>query len=180
MNESSFVSMIERLSQSALPVQALVTGFGYMLGIIFFMIGLRKLKTIADYRARSSSQIPMIVPIAYFLGGAVLIYIPEAIRVASTTAFGAGNILAYQKMSTVDVLSAMLLIIQTAGVIWFIRGTILLVNASNPGIQHGAKGLTFLIAGILAINFEATMSTLNTAMQYVSSDTLAFRGNLGY
>lgn len=180
MSDSSFTSMIEHFSQSALPVQGLVTGFGYLLGIIFFIIGIRKLKTIADYRARSSSNQPIIVPIAYFLGAAVLIYIPEAIKVASTTTFGAGNILAYQKVSTVSVLGSMLLIIQTAGIIWFVRGTSLLVNASNPGIQHGAKGLTFLIAGILAINFQGTMSTINTAMQWAASYTLAFKGGLGY
>ena len=180
MSDSSFTSMIEHLSQSALPVQALVTGFGYLLGILFFMIGIKKLKTIADYRARSNSQIPMIVPAAYFIGAAVLFYVPVAINVASTTAFGAGNILAYQKLSTYSVLGSMVLIIQTAGVIWFVRGTALLVNASNPGIQHGAKGLTFLIAGILALNFEGTVSTINTVMQWIGSLTMAFKGNLGY
>ncbi len=180
MNEANFAKMIENLSQSALPVQALITGFGYLLGIIFFMIGLRKLKTIADARARSSSQMPMIVPIAYFLGGAALIYLPVAVKVASTTAFGAGNILAYEKVSNINVIGAMVLIIQTAGVIWFVRGTSLLVNASNPGIQHGGKGLTFLIAGILALNFEGTVSMINTTMDFVASYTLAFKGKMGY
>lgn len=180
MNGFSFVSMIENLSQSALPFQALVTGFGYMLGIVFFMIGLRKLKSIADFRARSSSQIPIIVPIAYFLGGAALIYVPTAVKTASVTFFGAGNILAYEKVSPVNVLGAMTLIIQTAGVIWFVRGTALLVNASNPGIQHGAKGLTFLIAGILALNFEGTVSIINTALEWIYSYSLTFRNNMGY
>lgn len=180
MNDSTFASMIERLSQSALPVQALVTGFGYMLGIVFFIIGLRKLKTIADHRARSSSQIPMLVPISYFLGGIVLIFIPEAISVASNTFFGAGNVLAYAKVKPINVIGAMTILVQTAGIIWFVRGTALLVAASNPGVQHGPKGLAFLIAGILAMNFEATMSTINSVMNYATSMTLAFRGKLGY
>ena len=180
MNETSFTSIIANLSQSALPIQGLVSGFGYILGILFFMIGLRKLKNIADARSNSSSQNPMIVPVAYFIGGAALIYLPAAIRAASTTAFGAGNILAYQPLSSGSVIGAMVLIIQTAGVIWFVRGTALLVNASNPGIQHGAKGLTFLIAGILALNFEATVSTLDSAVRYASQYTLTFRNSMGY
>ncbi|WP_367606412.1 type IV secretion protein IcmC [Legionella sp. W05-934-2] len=180
MNDDSFTSILVHLGQSAVPVQALVTGFGYLLGIIFFMIGIQKLKIIADYRARSSSHLPMLVPVAYFLGGAALIYIPGAIKTASATAFGADNLLAYQKVNPFDVLGAMVIIIQTAGVIWFVRGISLLVNASNPGIQHGAKGFTFLIAGILALNFEATFSTIDTMFEYISSYTLAFKGSMGY
>jgi hypothetical protein len=180
MNESNWISMIERLAQSTLPVQALASGFGYVVGIIFMLIGLKKLQRIADFRARSSSNIPIIVPFAYFIGGAILIFFPEAVKIASTTAFGTGNILAYAKINRASYLGAMIIIIQTIGVIWFIRGTVLLVNASNPGIQHGPKGFAFLISGILAINFEGTVSLINTAMQYVGSYTMAFKGSLGY
>ena len=59
------------------------------------------------------------------------------------------------------------LIIRTAGIIWFIRGSVLVAQASEPGGQHGMKGLVFIIAGILAMNFDNTIAMLNTLLSRV-------------
>ena len=56
------------------------------------------------------------------------------------------------------------LVIQTAGIIWFMRGCVLLVQGSNPSKQEGAKGMTFIGAGILAMNFQYTIGIVNYAM----------------
>jgi hypothetical protein len=36
-----------------------------------------------------------------------------------------------------------------------------LVQASEPGVQHGPKGLAFLCAGVMAVNFEGAVEILN-------------------
>ena len=68
----------------------------------------------------------------------------------------------------------MAIIIRIAGLIWFVRGAVLLTHASNPGSQSqdGLKGFLFLFAGILAVNFDNTVSVLATIMNKVTALTL--------
>lgn len=154
---TDLIAIIGNLSQSLLSVQAVVSGLGYLIGILFMIIAISKLKQIGDARARGSGQHKMFVPLAYFMGGAALIFLPSAVNVLSKTTFGSGNVLQYTNYNPYDVYSAMRVIIQTAGLIWFVRGSVLLVHASEPGVQHGPKGLAFIVAGILAMNFEDTI-----------------------
>jgi hypothetical protein len=173
MNSTDLVAMIGNLSRSMFPIQYLITGFAYLLGILFFIAGLKKLKKMGAAGGRSHEK--MFIPIAYFFGGAALFFLPTMIKVASNTAFGAGNILRYTNFNSYDIYSAMGIIIQTVGIIWFIRGCVLLVHASEPGVQHGPKGLAFLCAGILAMNFENTAYYLNTVMDKLISLTLTIK-----
>jgi hypothetical protein len=61
------------------------------------------------------------------------------------------------------------IVVQTAGLLWFVRGCVLLVYSSEPGKQQGPKGLTFIIAGIFAMNFEGTYAMLNYIMNHLLS-----------
>ena len=58
---------------------------------------------------------------------------------------------------------------ETAGLIWFVRGCNLLAKSSEPGAKNGAKGLGFLIAGILAMNISSTSQMLNDFFTKLSS-----------
>ena len=165
------ITMIGNLSQSLLKVQAMVTGLGYLVGILLFIVAIMKLKKIGDSRARGGSSEKMFVPLAYFIGGSALVFLPSAITVLSNTTFGNSNVLAYGSFNPYDILSSMTVLIKTAGVIWFVRGCILLVHASEPGVQHGPKGLAFLCAGILAVNFEATMGFVDYVVEKLMSLT---------
>ncbi len=49
MSDFDLTAMIGNISRSLLPVEALVTGYGYLLGLIFVFIGLMKLKKIGDH-----------------------------------------------------------------------------------------------------------------------------------
>lgn len=158
------VSMLGNLSRSLFSVETLVSGFGYLIGILFMITAIGKLRKIGDARANSSSQEKMFVPIAYFIAGTALIFMPTMLQVLSSTAFGSGNVLQYVQYNPYSVYNSMGIVIQTAGVIWFVRGCVLLAHASEPGVQEGPKGLTFLCAGILAVNFEYTMNMLNYIM----------------
>lgn len=164
--------MLGNLSRTLLPVQSLASGLGYLIGILLIMKAIAKLKVIGDSRAQGGSHEKIFVPIAYILAGAGLIFLPSALQVISNTAFGTGNILQYVPNQNFNVYNSMGILIQTIGVIWFIRGCILLAHASEPGVDYGAKGLTFLIAGIFAINFQGTYAMVN----YVMSGLLHITG----
>lgn len=167
MGDSISSTMLYNLSQSMIPIQSLVTGLGYFFGIAMFWVGLDKLRSIGDYRAQSHSQEKMFVVVAYFLGGAALIYSPSMIPVLANTLFGKGNVLQYSATNSTSIISSMKIIIQTAGVIWFVRGLALMVHASEPGGQEGSKGLAYVVGGVLAIYFDDTMVWLNNVINYV-------------
>jgi len=178
MNSTDLVSMIGNLSQSMFSIQHLLSGFAYLIGLIFFFVGLTKLKKIGG--AGGHSQEKIFVPLAYFLGGAALIFLPSTVHTLANTAFGAGNVLAYTKYNQYNIYNAMKIIIETTGLIWFIRGCVLLVSSSQPGVQHGPKGLMFLCAGVLAMNFQNTTAMLTAVMGQLEALTLTIKTSQGY
>lgn len=180
MNTPDLMTIIGNISRSLYPVQHLITGFAYLLGILFFMIAIAKFRKIADHRAQSSSHEKMFSPLMYLLFGAVFLYLPSALVVFANTTFGSSNVLTYTKLEPANIYSAMGLLIRTAGIIWFIRGSILLVHASQPGTQEGPKGLAFLIAGVFAMNFDNTVATINKLLTYITQMTLAVKSSAGY
>lgn len=167
MSSIDITQMIGNISLSFLPLQKLVTSFGYILGIILFVSGLYRLTKI-----HKRSQERLAVPITLMLGGAALLYLPTSIEVLSNTFFGMTNPLGYASYDPYDINSAMRVMIQTAGLIWFVRGSVLLIHASDPHEKHGMKGFMFLIAGIIAINFDYTRAAVETALNYLMSLTV--------
>lgn len=164
--------MIGNVARSMSSVQHLVTGLSYLLGFIFMIKAIEKYRDIGDKRTGSSSQEKMFVPTLYLLMGAMMIYLPTSVNIMANTVFGISNILEYTPFNPYNIISSMKFIIVTAGVIWFLRGCVLLVHASEPGVKEGPKGLTFLCAGILAMNFEHTIYFLNWLMDQIISNTM--------
>ncbi len=175
MASLDIVSIIGNLSHSLTPVQFLLSGLSYTLGMLFFMIALVKLKK----QAGSHSE-KLLPPLTYLFGGAALIYLPSAVHILANTTFGMGNILQYSPPAPYDFYKALGLLIQTAGLIWFIRGCVLLIHSSDPQAKHGSKGLVFLFAGILAMNFQNTGQMLNSMMDKLESFTLTVKASQGY
>ena len=138
--------MIVNLAKSLQEVDYLIRAVGYVIGILFMIKAVSKFKKIGDARARSSSSEKMFVPVVYTLMSMILIYSPTAINILSNTTFGANNILQYSDYSSVDTVTAVKFLVQVIGTIWFIRGCVLLAQASEPGVQHGPKGFVFLLA----------------------------------
>nr|WP_274519367.1 hypothetical protein [Fluoribacter gormanii] len=116
----------------------------------------------------------------YLLFGAVLLYLPTALDVMANTTFGVGNILTYTSYNPSNIFSSMGLVIQTAGVLWFVRGSVLVAQSSQPGTQHGPKGLVFIVAGVLAMNFDNTIAMLNYIMSSMARWTMAITASQGY
>ncbi len=180
MTMLDLVTILGNISQSLYPLQRLITGGAYLLGILFFITAISKLLKIGDRRAQSPSREKMFGPMMYLLIGAILLYLPTALNIAANTAFGVGNVLTYSSYDPTNIYSSMGLLIRTAGVLWFVRGCVLVAQASEPGAQHGPKGLAFIFAGILSMNFDNTISALNTVMSDLTTWSLAIKSSQGY
>lgn len=166
MNILDIFTIIENIARSLGEVQRFISGFAYVLGLLLIFIAVMKYRDIAEKSGGSSNE-RVFVPTAYLLSGAALLFLPSALDTVSETTFGASAVLSYRTYNSSDLLDAITIIVRTAGLIWFIRGCILLAHASEPGVQHGPKGLTFLIAGILAFNFEMTFASLVWVMEKI-------------
>jgi len=176
MNSADLIEMIGNLSRSLIPVQNLLYGMSYLLGLLFFIISLQKFRKMSE----SSSGEGSFVSVAYLVGASALFFLPSAVETMANTTFGTGNILQYTQYQPYDIESSMKLLVRTAGLLWFIRGCVLLIHSSEPGVQHGPKGLTFLIAGIFAMNFENSVAFLTWFLNQITSFTLSIKTNQGY
>ena len=173
-------TIIENLSVSLQPVQRLISGFGYITGILFFIVALMKFYQISNARASGSSGIGIYVPLAYLIGGASIIYITSTISVMTNTLFGMDSVLQYTQPAPANLTKAVILIIKTIGLIWFVRGCILMTTASEPGSEHGIRGLIFVTAGTLSINFEAFTSMLNSLFDQLAALSINVKQILGF
>lgn len=158
------VTMIGNLSKSMDAVQSLIAGGGYLLGIALVVSGLIKFTKIS-VRSREG----MSIPFAYILGGSALIFLPTSIDALSNTLFGITSALEYTSYNPYNIYESMMVLIKTAGLLWFVRGSVLLVNAAKPGEQHGPKGFAFVLAGICALNIEYTIGWVDWLLAYLMS-----------
>ena len=172
---ADITSIINHLGESIDPLTSAISALSLLLGFMMIWQSIKKLKTIADSRARYTGGGRMFIPLAYFLGGSALFFLPTMISIAKNTVFGADSPLAYgswiQQLKEEYGNSTYIVtrMVQLAGLIWFIRGTVLLVHGSEPGVQHGSKGLAFLTAGVLAVNITYTYNVLAGILKYVTS-----------
>lgn len=167
MTNANLISMIGNVSQSLIPVQGLIKGLAYVLGILFIVSSFTKFKKIAESHGQGSSQQKSAGPFIYLVVGAALLFLPSMIRTLSNTAFGSGNVLQYSQYNPYDIYSSMEIVIQTAGLIWFVRGCSLVVHMGEPGHEETNKGFLFIMAGIFAINFRSTYGFIDYAMTHL-------------
>lgn len=170
MGGIDLTKIIGNISQSLFPIQHFISGGAYLLGLILFFLALVKLKKIGE--AGGSEK--KIVPLIYMLSALALIYSPSALKSLANTTFGVGNVLQYTEYNPYNIYNSLTLVMKTAGLIWFVRGCVLLTRASEPRTKWGAKGLIFLCAGVLAMNFHSTVGVLGSLMNYLQSMKLNF------
>lgn len=167
MSSADLTTILGNIGLSLLPVQTLVSGLGYMGGIMCVISGLVRLK-----KVNKQSREGMSVPLAFIFGGAALIYLPSSLGVLSTTLFGTNSVIQYKEYSPYNLYSSIRVMIQTAGLVWFVMGTKLLMYAAEPGKQHGPKGFMFVVAGVLCMNFDYTVESVNLMFEYFISLTM--------
>jgi hypothetical protein len=170
-------SIIEHLGSSINPLERAISGSAYVVGILLLWTSIKKARTMADKRARAGSGGYVSVIMAYAAGGMVFLYLPSFVDIARNTFFGMDSPIAYAnwfnelKSKYGDSVYMMLRLVNLAGLIWFVRGIMLMVQATSPGVQHGAKGLGFMLAGIFAMNAEYTVNGVAYFMNTIAELT---------
>ena len=176
---SGQIDILTNIAANMAPVERLVSGSAYLIGIVFAIKALLSLKEMAERTASSATAKGSIKePLMYFLVAAMLIYLPTAFQVMMNTTFGYSNILAYAPInsnnSTLDILfgqnsavgESLAIIIQTIGLIAFVRGWVLIAKTASQGQPPGGtgKGLVHVFGGILAMNIVGTLQIINNTL----------------
>lgn len=173
-------AMLSNLSKSLPSVQYLLGGISYLGGIAFCFAALLRFRdNVEKGQGGGESDSNMTVPFAFLAMGSALLFLPSMMGALSTTLFGSNSsVLEYSGYKPYDIYGAMTILIETIGVIWFIRGCVLLAHASNPEQGRtgskglGPKGLMFIIAGLFGINFHSTVLMMDSVMNYLLSITI--------
>lgn len=175
---SSHADILRNIANNLGPVQHLITGTAYLIGVGLAFKGLYVLKTHGESRGMGSSQSGMKEPVLYFIVAAMLIYFPSGLRVMLMTTFGSNSIMEYAPVNssnqTINSLFGpgssagrpLAMIIQTIGLFAFIKGWVLIARTGSQGQQPGGigKGLMHVLGGILAINIVATINIINNTI----------------
>lgn len=175
---TSQADILNNIALSMAPVQKLITGGAYLIGLAFMFKAIYSLKIYGEARTMQSSSTSIKEPVAYLLVGAVLLYFPTAFAALMQTTFGYQNILQYapvnssnQTMETLfgpgsAVGQSLAKIIQVVGLIAFVRGWVLIARSASQGQPPGGtgKGLMHVFGGILAINIVGTLNMINNTL----------------
>jgi intracellular multiplication protein IcmC len=174
---ASQANVINNIGKTLIPVEHLLTGAAYLMGIGFAFKALSTLKQHGENRS-AAQQSSFKEPMLYFLVAAVFLYFPTALSVLLDTTFGYTNVLAYSSLNTNNqALNTLFgssskmgrsfsLIIQVIGIVAFLRGWILISKSAAQGQPPGgtAKGIMHVFGGILAMNIVGTLQVLNDTL----------------
>lgn len=171
------VDILANIASSMAPVQRLISGAAYLIGIAFAIKALFCLKALGESRTMMSGNASIKEPLAYFLVAGMLIYLPTGFQILMNSTFGPNSsILAYADSDnpTMDALfgpdsvvgASLSLIIQTIGLIAFIRGWVLIARSASQGQPPGGtgKGMIHVFGGILAMNIVGTLEIINNTI----------------
>jgi len=175
---SQQVNVLLNVSKSLVPVEQLITGAAYLMGLLFAFKAIYSLKIYGEARTMMSSSASLKEPMTYFLVAGMLIYFPTAFEIFMNTMFGYSNILAYAPVqSGSPLINAMFgsesqvggpfaLVIQVVGLAAFVRGWVLIARAASHGQSPGGtgKGLMHVFGGVLAINIVGTLEVINNTL----------------
>ena len=175
---TSQADILNNIANNLGPVQRLITGGSYVLGIVFAFKAISTLKEYGEQRTMMSSSKNVKEPLIYFVVASVLLYFPSALDVALMTTFDSSTILQYAPIEsnnqTINVLfgagssvgKPLTLIIQTVGLAAFVRGWLLIARGASGGQQQGGmgKGLVHVLGGIMAINIVQTVTIINNTI----------------
>ena len=175
---SDQAQVLTNIANNLLPVERLITGSAYLIGLAFAFKAIQSLKSFGEQKTMMSSGGSLKEPLTYILIAAILIYFPTAVGIFMKSTFGDSNVLQYAPIdssnSTIDALFGsgsivgrpLTIIIQTIGLVAFVRGWVLIARAAGQGSQPGSsgKGMMHVFGGILAINIVGTLEILNKTL----------------
>lgn len=169
--------IIVNIANTLGPVEKMLTGGTYVLGLLFAVKAIISLKQIGEARGGGGGS-SLKEPLIYFLVSTMLLYFPSAVSMMMETTFGYSNILSYSDLSTTnptlnaifgpgsEVGEALTLIIQIIGLAAFIRGWLLIARTATQGQPPGGtgKGITHIFGGIFAMNIVGTLQIINNTI----------------
>lgn len=175
---SSQVDILTNIASSMQSVERLITGAAYLMGLAFAVKALMSLKELGESRAMMSGKASIKEPLIFFIVAAMLVYLPSGFQMLMNTTFGYSNVLAYAPVnsnnSTLDILfgqdsavgASLAVIIQTIGLIAFVRGWVLIARSASSGQPPGGtgKGMVHVFGGILAMNIVGTLQIINNTL----------------
>lgn len=160
--------MLVNISKQVPSLMRLVTAIAYVLGMIFIVSGVIKLKHAGEMRTMMSREHSLMGPIIMLSVGAMLLYLPSSVQVGMTTFWADPNPYAYlkQKDQWSEFINVCFTIVQLIGTIAFIRGLVLISHLGSGGGQHGtmSKGMTHIIGGILCINIYEFIKVITATL----------------
>lgn len=170
--------ILNNIAQSIKPVEHLITGASYLIGVAFLFKAIYTLKSYGEARTMMSSNASLKEPVTYLIVGALLIYFPTTLSLIMQTTFNYNTVLQYAPVSSQNgALEALFgtgsavgrpltMLIQVIGLVSFIRGWVLIAKSSSQGQQQGGagKGLVHVFGGILAINIVGTLTIINNTI----------------
>ncbi|MBA3536671.1 MAG: type IV secretion protein IcmC [Tatlockia sp.] len=172
-------NILNSIASNLLPVQRLITGAAYLIGMAFAFKAIYTLKTYGESRSSmmSSSNTSLKEPLVYLFVAGIFIYFPTGLAVMLQTTFGSSSLMQYASVngngfgsglfgSNSLVGRPLTIIIQTIGGIAFVRGWILIARTASSGQPPGGtgKGFIHVLGGILAMNIVATLEIINNTL----------------
>ncbi len=170
MNIPTLTDMITNLASQMPALMRMLTAFCYVIGLFFMWSGVYGLKQYGDLRTMTSSNTDIRTPLIKLAIGVAFIYFPSTISTGMETLFATSSPLAYSSsgdQTEAQIISAVIAVMKVVGVIAVMRGLFFLSKAGSQG-QPGmvGKGVTHLIAGILAINIYGTWQVLENSLGF--------------
>lgn len=151
-------------------VMIFISGLTVIVGVMFIMLALFKLKHLADFRNMMSGQQDVGKAIMMIVLGVVFIWMPFMLEVFTVTIFGEG-IGALQQHYPIAAGSsqyyvAFFRIMQVIGIISFVKGWFILSGMAKGQHQPGTfgKAMTHIIAGVFLFHLKAFMSILEQTL----------------
>lgn len=169
---TSQVDVITNIAKTLEPVQRLITGAAYIMGLGFFFKAIHTLKIYGESKTMSSGTGNIKEPVLYFFIGAILVYFPSVLSTVLMTTFGESTVTAYHSNGqgvfgpSSAVGRPLTMVIQTIGLIAFIRGWVLIARSASQGQPPGGtgKGFIHVFGGILAMNIVKTIEVINNTL----------------
>ncbi len=164
------VAILKNINSSVNDVTQLVTAGTYLMGFIFFCIGLYKLKQFTENR-NSGQQSTIFAPIFYLITGIAFTYWPSIRDSSLQTVFGSANLLSYTESGTSGDLdtavTVVINIVRLLGFISFMKGWYLLTKIGQQqqgGGSNAIKSIMHIGVGVLAMNIVQTWDIIENTL----------------
>lgn len=148
--------MITHLAGQIPTIMRMVTAFAYVMGMMFIIMGVIKMKHLGEMRTQMSHEHSIKGPLLYIAVGAMLLYLPSSVNVGMSSFWTDPSPYDY-RLNTDEwsqFYNNIYLVIQLIGTIAFIRGLVMLTHLGGHGGQPGTfgKAMVHIIAGVFCIN----------------------------